>query len=334
MPRSFGPIEDMDAWRDEALEEIGDRTVVVSISGGKDSTAMGLLLQELDIPFICVHMDTGWEHHATERYVREYLPQIFGHIEIVRRKKGGMADLVMQQAGFPGGNQRFCTRDLKIIPMRDYLRTLDADPINTVGIRSSESRRRAQMPVWDWSDTMKCAVWRPIKDFSEKDVYQMHKRHGVDMNPLYGAGASRVGCWPCVFARKSEIRLMSEVDPGRIDKIRELEHQVSKMRDKRNDNRGRSTGCPPTWFAHKMAAWSIDEVVAWANSEMGSTEWRRNFDETDRSLDIKARIAQMQPELFTAPAHEQGCMRWGLCETIAPEDEADPAGAMGTSRSS
>jgi len=321
MARSFGPIDDMDAWRQEALDEIGDRVVVCSISGGKDSTAMALLLKEVGIPFVSVHLDTGWEHHATDRYVREYLPTVLGHIDIVKRQKGGMIDLVKQQAGFPGGNQRFCTRELKIIPMRNYLRDFEDEPINTVGIRSGESRRRAEMSVWDWSDTMKCAVWRPIKAFTEKDVYQMHKRHSVDMNPLYAAGCSRVGCWPCVYARKSEIKLLSEVDPDRIDLLRELEHQVSKMRDKRNDNKGRKTSSPPTWFAHKMAYWSIDEVVAWAHSEMGSGTWRKAFDQTDPALDVKARISQLQPELFTAAPHEQGCMRWGLCETVAPEEE-------------
>ncbi|MFT4977616.1 MAG: 3'-phosphoadenosine 5'-phosphosulfate sulfotransferase (PAPS reductase)/FAD synthetase [Myxococcota bacterium] len=323
MARQFGPIPDLDAWRDRALEEIDGRQVVCSISGGKDSTAMALLLREVDIPFISVHLDTGWEHPATDRYVREYLPTIIGHISITRREKGGMADLVRQQAGFPGGNQRFCTRELKIIPMRNFMRTLDEEPINTIGIRSGESRRRAEMPEWDYSDTMKCAVWRPIKPFTEKDVYQMHKRHNVDMNPLYGAGAARVGCWPCVFSRKSEIRRMADIDPGRIDIIRNLEQEVSKMRDKRNENRGRESGCPPTWFAHKMASWTIDEVVAWACSDLGSTQWRNEFEQTDEALDVKARIAQFQPELFTAPAHERGCMRWGLCETSSDEDEAE-----------
>ena len=315
MPRQFGPIEDMEAWREEALSEIDGRTVVCSISGGKDSTTMALLLRELDIPYINIHLDTGWEHPATVRYVHDYLPGVIGPIKVLKRSGGGMVDLVKQQAGFPGGNQRFCTRELKINPMRDFLRALDEEPINTVGIRSGESRRRAVMPVWEYSPTMRCMVWRPIKAFSEADVYAMHARHGVKMNPLYAAGCSRVGCWPCVYSRKSEIKLLAEVDPGRIDMIRELEAHVAKLRQKRYDNRGAKENHPPTWFAHRLAAWSIDEVVAWAHSDKGTITWRRAFDQTDPTLDLKARLAALQPELFTAPSHEQGCMRWGLCET-------------------
>jgi hypothetical protein len=108
---------------------------------------------------------------------------------------------------------------------------------------------------------------------------------------------------------------MAEVDPGRIDMIRELEAHVAKLRQKRYDNRGAKENHPPTWFAHRLAAWSIDEVVAWARSDRGTTTWRRAFNQTDPTLDLKARLAALQPELFTAPSHEQGCMRWGLCET-------------------
>ena len=50
MPSQFGPIEDMEAWRDGALSEIDERTVVCSSSDGKDSTATALLLHELDFP--------------------------------------------------------------------------------------------------------------------------------------------------------------------------------------------------------------------------------------------------------------------------------------------
>ncbi|MFT4976259.1 MAG: 3'-phosphoadenosine 5'-phosphosulfate sulfotransferase (PAPS reductase)/FAD synthetase [Myxococcota bacterium] len=322
MVGGFGPIEDLGAWRDRALSEIDGRQVVCSVSGGKDSTAMALLLQEVDIPFISVHLDTGWEHPDTDRYVRDYLPTVIGPIDIVQREQGGMAELVLQQAGFPGGNQRFCTRELKILPMRRFLDGLDAEPINTVGIRSGESARRAEMPVWDTSAALGCAVWRPLKAFSEADVYAMHRRHSVEMNPLYALGCSRVGCWPCVFARKSEIKLLSEIDPERLALIRHLENQVQKQRERRNIARGRRTNTPPTWFVHKLATWSIDEVIGWARSELGAGGFRAALSETDPELTIKERIATLQPEPFDAPPHEQGCMRWGLCELPSTEESS------------
>jgi 3'-phosphoadenosine 5'-phosphosulfate sulfotransferase (PAPS reductase)/FAD synthetase len=319
--RSFGPIPDLDAWRDRALDQIDGRTVVCSISGGKDSTAMALLLREVEIPFIAVHLDTGWEHRLTEQYVFDYLPGVIGPIQIARRPGGGMPDLVRQLAGFPGGNQRFCTRELKILPIRAFLDAMDTEPVNTVGIRSGESVKRAAMPEWEHSEAMGCAIWRPIKPWSEEDVFAMHRRHGVKLNPLYDMGAQLVGCWPCVFARKSEIRMLADTDPERIDLIRRLEEEVQEIRRQRDEARGRQGNHVPTWFAHKKASWSIDDVVAWSRTTPEDLQYRPLFDGEDPASDARNRMARLREELFVAPVREQGCMRWGMCETVSPEEE-------------
>jgi len=48
-----------------AIDRIAGRPVLVSVSGGKDSTAAALFLKEMGIPFQAVHCDTGWEHPDT-----------------------------------------------------------------------------------------------------------------------------------------------------------------------------------------------------------------------------------------------------------------------------
>ena len=68
------------AWREYAFEELADREVVVSVSGGKDSTAMVLLLKEAGIPYHPVYMDTGWDHPATHTYLFDYLQPIIGEV--------------------------------------------------------------------------------------------------------------------------------------------------------------------------------------------------------------------------------------------------------------
>jgi len=68
----------------DSFKKIGDRQVIASVSGGKDSTAMCLHLQELGIPFRPVFMDTGWETAETYQYLREYLPGRIGEITWLR----------------------------------------------------------------------------------------------------------------------------------------------------------------------------------------------------------------------------------------------------------
>lgn len=64
----------------ETLQYLGTRSVVCSVSGGKDSTAMCLWLRENGIPFRAVFCDTGWEAEETYEYLRNELPQHIGDI--------------------------------------------------------------------------------------------------------------------------------------------------------------------------------------------------------------------------------------------------------------
>jgi len=299
---------------EELKKKINGRRIVASVSGGKDSAAMSLYLTELGIEHDRVFMDTGWEHAATYEYLRGPLTEKLGPIKEVRSAKypGGMVDLVVKKGMFASRMQRFCTQELKVFPMRNYIREMqDAgeEVLNTVGIRRAESEARSKMPEWEWNSTMDCEVWRPLIYWSEQDVIDIHKRHGLAPNPLYLKGAERVGCWPCVFARKSEIRFLADNEPQRIDFIRDLEAKVAERASQRYAEKGEtfeSLGyVRPAFFQQKTgrggAPWPIDEAVKWARTSHGGRQF----------------------ELFAANESDAGCMRWGLCETNPDKDGGD-----------
>ena len=54
--------------------------IILSCSGGKDSTAAGLLLRERGIEFSAIFCDTGWEAPETYAYLRDVLPGVLGEI--------------------------------------------------------------------------------------------------------------------------------------------------------------------------------------------------------------------------------------------------------------
>lgn len=273
------------------------------MSGGKDSAALSLYLHELGIEHDRVHLLTGWDSPLTLDYLRGPLAAKLGPITELRGDLL-MPDLIRKKGMFPSRVARYCTQELKLKPLARYLRGLmdgGADVVSAVGIRAAESAARAAMPEREWSDALDCEVWRPLLKWTEQDVVDIHRRHGLPPNPLYLLGAQRVGCWPCVMSRKAEIRLVAEQDPERMDEIRELERDLTLQLRERCVESGEPQRWPElTFFQGPNAGarkdgqtWPIDKVVAWSRTRRGREEDR-------------------QQELF---AGSEGCMRWGLCGT-------------------
>jgi len=53
-------------------------------------------------------------------------------------------------------------------------------------------------------------------------------QHGLKINQMYELGFSRVGCCPCVLARKREIVLIAEYFPEQILRIKRLEEKLKQ----------------------------------------------------------------------------------------------------------
>lgn len=124
-----------------------------------------------------------------------------------------------------------------------------------------------------------------------EDVINIHRRHGVPMNPLYHQGFDRVGCYPCIFSRKDEIRMLPK---ERIELIEKLENEATLERAKRNaEEPGRYAHEQASFFQTKIpgVTMKIKDVYAWSKTARGG-----------KQLNILADIP------------DGGCMRWGICE--------------------
>lgn len=302
-------------------------TVIASVSGGKDSAAMCLYLRELGIPYEAVFMDTGWEHADTYADLRGPLTDAIGPIRWLRAEVdldpereamaqelegmlghySAMVRLCLKKVGFPARTMRWCTDELKRGAMQMWLDTVDEDVVSVVGIRAEESDDRAALPEWEWSDKLDRWTWRPLHGWSLDDVIDIHKRHSLAPNPLYLRGAARVGCWPCIFSLKSEIRFVADHDPGRVAVIRRLEAMVADLYRRPEFDRALNENgdpyLPPTWFQANSERTPEMKLTGYAYPIDRAVEWSRT-----------ARGGR-QVELFAAAPRDAGCMRWGLCDT-------------------
>lgn len=269
---------------------------VLSISGGKDSTALWLWAIRSGLsPRVAIFADTGWEHAQTYAYLdaleREHIR------EPLRRVRANVqfADRVRRHGTFPGRiNRRWCTRELKIEPFAAELNRIREesgdDVIVLVGERAEESVSRAAKPEREWHALYDCELWRPIHQWTLADVMAEHHRAGVPVNPLYRVGANRVGCWPCVKAGKVELALLGETDPTRMAEVRDLERETGTTMFCLE--RPRANGAP-----RKLVPVGIDDAIAWARTERGGVQLR----------------------LYREPS---GCDAWGLCDAPAADDDA------------
>ena len=293
---------------------------LASVSGGKDSTAMCLHLRELGLEYRAVHFDTGWEHPDTVAFVRDVLPDYIGPIEVIRREpvldeereayavelesmlgfRSPFVRFVLKKGMFPSRVRRFCTQELKVFCVRDVVRAIHEAgdlPVNVVGIRAAESVARSKLAEREVSTSLDCMVWRPLIRWTEREVVEIHQRHGVPPNPLYLRGSSRVGCWPCIFARKAEVRALDE---ARIRVIERLEEMIQKLARARKEAKGEELQRAPSFFQRARKdrhggspSVPIREHVAWSKTAHGS-------DEEDRQLGFQGM--------------NDGCLRWGLCD--------------------
>lgn len=299
---------------------------VVSISGGKDSAALRLLAIERGVEHVAVFADTGHEHPQTYEWL-EYFERKTGPVKRVRadfskefrRKRKYIAthwpqdgvpmervtraiarlskptgnpflDLCMIKGRFPSTKARFCSEMLKHEPIHydvvEPLLVAGHEVVSWQGVRADESlTRRDLLCIEDVGG----GLWnyRPILDWTADDVFAMHRRHGLEPNPLYTQGMGRVGCMPCIHSRKAEIREIAGRFPEEIQRVAEWEQIVSEC-----SKRGVSSFFPhnKTPGAHQGVGGiqqpQIEKVVEWSRTGRGGMQYELDTEEPQQCTSI------------------------------------------------
>ena len=113
--------------------------VIVQFSGGKDSQAclIWAVKKYGKERITAVFCDTGWEHERTYKHIDDVCKILGVNLIILRNNKyKDFVDMSIKKTRFPSSTRRFCTSELKIIPMVDYILSQDESFIIIQGIRS------------------------------------------------------------------------------------------------------------------------------------------------------------------------------------------------------
>jgi phosphoadenosine phosphosulfate reductase len=188
-----------------AAEGFDEEHIVLSFSGGKDSTATAdVVIKSLGNPSL-VHIfgNTTLEFPLTyeyaDRYREDHPLAIF---KTAKNREQNFHD-VCEDIGPPARMMRWCCSMFKTGPITRVINGLyrNQQILTFYGIRKSESVSRSKYNrIEDDAESVKIqqqTVASPIFFWKDIDIWLYLLAEKVDFNDAYRLGYDRVGCWCC-----------------------------------------------------------------------------------------------------------------------------------------
>lgn len=196
---------------------------ILALSGGKDSAALAVYLRDKIQDLEYVFMDTGHELPQTYEYLDRIRAVLGIEIKALKSKRDFDFYLGIYNGCLPSPQNRWCTKQLKIIPYEKYIgmeRT-----ISYVALRADEDRmgyishKPNIIPKYPFIED----------DIVKADVIEILEESGLGL-PGYYSWRSRSGCYFCFFQRKYEWVGLYDHHPELFEKALQYESNHSDGR--------------------------------------------------------------------------------------------------------
>ena len=190
---------------------------ILSISGGKDSSALAVYMRDRIPEMEYVFCDTHKELPETIQYI-DKLEAYLGKPVVRLGHDGRSFDHYLQlyRGYLPSARMRWCTKHLKIEPFEQFVG--DSPVMSYIGIRADEDREGMI------STKPNITPRFPFKEdgITIGDVHQILEDAGLGL-PRYYEWRSRSGCYFCFFQQKHEWIGLRDNHPDLFDAARSYE---------------------------------------------------------------------------------------------------------------
>lgn len=217
-------------------------TVIINVSGGKDSTASAQLAVLAGYNR-ALFLDTGLDFPETLETVEDVVNKL--GLDMIRIDAGDTFWRTLDTYGPPGRDYRWCCKVVKFSFLARVLKRRFNRIVSIVGQRRYESTSRALAGRFAPSgSTAYDYVATPIQEWTSLEVYLYLVYRRLPVNPLYSMGYERIGCYLCPTSRLAE-----------IDAIRETHHVLWSRWIGYLQGYARSHGLPREWVDYGLWRW-------------------------------------------------------------------------------
>lgn len=182
---------------------------VLGLSGGKDSTALAVLMRQKhpDINMEYFFCDTHKELPETYDYLKRIEVRLGIKIHYLAAERGFDHWLAIHGGMLPSPTMRWCTNRMKIEPLEKFIGNDEA--ISYVGIRADEDREGYVSTKPNIKPVFPFKEHGLVKD----DILAILQDSGIGL-PKYYEWRSRSGCFFCFFQRKYEWVMLAQEHPS------------------------------------------------------------------------------------------------------------------------
>jgi len=210
---------------EEAKKDLQNfKEIYVMFSGGKDSlVALHLTKSIFPEKTKALFINTGIPTPGVIDYVKETCKELGVELTIIGPKYDYFE--LVKRIGFPTITRRWCKYYLKLKPLKDFVKDKE-EIVLVTGVRKDESWVKSRTQKIYYNKQIKAMSYAIIHDFTEQDVEEYIKIHGLKKNPLYDIYGKAYECWCSAFKSPADFAVLALKNPEFFQKFVDVETEL------------------------------------------------------------------------------------------------------------